>query len=398
MIDLNRHPVWKNVNPLKKRGHLARFFIARQYAKFIPPQKIVAVVGAVGKTTTAVAAKEVLSERFLTISTTDTNSQAANLDPIFNLPMTLLRAKPAVKKIILELGIELPGEMELYMSIIKPFKVIVTRLSYEHNEFLGSLDDVLKEEAKIIEYIPEQGSLILNWDDPFSRKLADKTKSEVIFFGTDPKNCHVWAANIKIQNLRTSFELNYGVERILVQSRLLGKHQVYPLLAAAALGVSEGLTLTTIKKGLEKVQPVEHRMESLSGYNGSIVLDDTYNAQPVAVEEALEVLNYIPARRRIAVLGEMKELGPFSEKMHRHIAKKLYNDKVDLIFLGPGDTRYIVDELTKLGFIEERICSNLQNPQLVSQLLKVLAKGDVVLVKGARSNRLDEVVKKIIKK
>ncbi len=397
MIDVGSHPIWKNVNPIKKQGHLARLFMAKQYAKLIPQQKIIAVVGAVGKTTTAVAAREVLAQKFLTISSTETNKQATNLDPIFNLPMTLLRVRPNIKKVILELGIELPGEMEFYLNIVKPYKVIVTKLSYEHNEFLGSLEQVLEEEGKVVNYLPKSGALILNWDDPFSRKLADKTEAEVIYYGIDPKHCHVYAGNIKIQNLKTIFELNYGVERVLIESDLLGKHQVYPLLAAAALGISEGLTLTTIKKGLEKVKPIEHRMEALPGYNGSVIIDDTYNAQPVAVEEALEVLNHIPARRRIVVLGEMKELGSYTEKMHREIARKIYNDKVDLVFLGPGDTKYLVDELNKLGFIEERLLTNQQNPQLVSQLIKILAKGDVVLVKGARSNRLDEVVKKIVK-
>lgn len=397
MIDIGTHPIWKKVNPIKKRGHLARLFIAKHYVKFIPQEKFIAVVGAVGKTTTTIAAKEVLSQKFLTVSTAETSKHATNLDPIFNLPMTILRTKPSVKKVILELGIELPGEMELYMNIVKPNKVIVTKLSYEHNEFLGSLEQVLEEEGKIVNYIPKTGALILNWDDPLSRKLAEKTEAEVIYYGTDPKNCHVYAGNIKIQNLKTNFELNYGVERVLIESQLLGRHQVYPLLAAATLGVSEGLTLTTIKKGLEKVRPVEHRMEAVLGHNGSIILDDTYNAQPAAVEEALEVLNHIPARRRIVVLGEMKELGPFTEKMHRQIARKLYNDKVDLIFLGPGDTKYIVDELNKLGFLDERMQANLQNPLLVSQLLKIIAKGDVVLIKGARSNRLDEVVKKVKK-
>jgi UDP-N-acetylmuramoyl-tripeptide--D-alanyl-D-alanine ligase len=395
MIDINKHPLWQGsqtfgkINPLKRRGHLARIKMARFYTRFIPQEKMIGVVGSVGKTSTTAACKAVLSEKFKTLST------LPNLDPVLNIPITLLKARPGTQKILLEMGIEYPGEMEFYLSIFRPKTVVISRLSPEHSEFLGGIENVVAENGKAVESLPSSGTVILNWDDSNCRKLQDKTKGEVIFYGTDQKHCHVWAGNIVMQNYRVTFELNYGVERVEVSTNFVGKHQIYSLLAAAALGLHFGMNLTRIKKALEKVEAPEHRLQAMPGYNGSLILDDSYNSSPSAAEDSLDTLNEIPARRRIAVLGEMKELGSFSEKFHKDLAHKIFKDKPDLVILGKGDTKFTADELLRLGFSPERLEADLSNPQIVSSLLKILGKGDVVLIKGSRGVRLDEVVKKV---
>jgi UDP-N-acetylmuramoyl-tripeptide--D-alanyl-D-alanine ligase len=146
------------------------------------------------------------------------------------------------------------------------------------------------------------------------------------------------------------------------------------------------------------MSPEEHRMEVFQGYNNSIIIDDSYNGSPISVEAALNTLAQISAKRRILVLGETKELGQYSEKLHRQIAQKIFQERVDFVFLGTGETKYIYEELLSLGFLPEKIETNLQNPQIVSKLLKVLSKGDVCLVKGSRSLRLDEVVSRVVRK
>ena len=394
---LSSHPIWKSINPVKKRGHLARFFLAKQYTKLIPRSKLIGITGSVGKTTTAMACKAVLSQKMEVVSTTDTIPNVSNLDPIFNLPMTILRIKSKTKKAILEMGIEHPGEMDLYLSLVKPATAIITRISYAHSEFLGGVEKIVEEKGKLVEQLPENGYVILNWDDPYSKKMSEKSSAQVIYYGLDSHNCHVWAGKAKIENFQTVFELNYGVERVEIRSQLLGFHQIYPQLAAAALGVSLDIPLTVIKKGLENLEVPSHRMEAFPGINNSVVIDDTYNSSPSAVEEAIETLNQVPARRRILVLGEMRELGEFSEKLHREVARKIYKDKIDLVLIGGGDAQFIADELLHLGFIPERLHSGLRNQEIVSTLLKIVARGDVILVKGSRLTRLDEVVKRIVK-
>lgn len=415
-MDIVNHPIWNQVTPykqslktssesefsnsvyktkisiFKKPLHLLRIYLAKQYAKLYSAEVFIGITGSVGKTTTVAACKAVLSQKYKTLST------KPNLDPVLNIPSTLLKLNPSVKKVLLEMGVENKGEMDFYLSLVKPKTAVITKITYAHSETLGSINEILQEKGKLIESLDKDGVAILNWDDPTSKKLAENCKGMVVYYGLDSKNCTVWAGNVKIENFATTFELNLGVERVKVNSQLLGLHQVYTALAAALLGVVHNLPLTKIKLGLEAIPPTEHRMQAVSGPNGSVILDDTYNSSPTALEAAIDTLLSVPARRRVLVLGEMRELGQYSEKLHRLIAQRIYKEKLDLVFLGQGEAQIIGDELQSLGFWEERMEMNLRNSELVSKLLKTLSKGDVCLIKGSRTVRLDEVVKRIAKK
>lgn len=398
-MDINQHPIWDSVtpyktkiSPLKKPFHLLRIYLSKQVAKLYPGSMFVGVTGSVGKTTTIRACDAVLSQKYKTLTT------KPNLDPVLNIPQTILSIRPGIKKVILEMGVEYKGEMDFYLSLVRPKTAIITKIFYAHSEFLGGVEEIVEEKGKLLEQLPEDGVAILNADDIHSKQLALKTKTQILYFGRDSKTASVWAGNIRIENFKTIFELNYGVERVQVEYQLLGEHQVYAALAAASVGVIEDIPLIKIKKALESITAPEHRLQAIPGPNASVILDDTYNSSPAAVVAAIDTLMQVPARRRILVLGEMRELGNFSEKFHRQLAEQIYKEKIDMVLLGQGDTKYIADELQSLGFLEERLISNLQNSQMVSHLLKSLARGDVCLIKGSRAVRLDEVVKRIVKK
>lgn len=390
-MDIKSHPIWENIAPYKKYAHILRIYLAKHVAKLYPRSLYIGVTGSVGKTSTVKCCLAVLSQKFSTIATSQ------NLDPILNIPITLLKLRPRIKKVILEMGVEYPGEMDFYLSLVAPATGIVTRVSFAHSQFLGGIDQIFEEKSKLIASLPKDGLAILNYDDPNTRKMATLTQAKVLFYGTDQQNCDVWAGNIRIENFQTKFELNCGVERVEVELKLLGKHQAYPALAAAALGISYNLSLITIKKGLESVEGALHRLEACEGVSGAIILDDTYNSSPAALEESLNVLQQLPARKRVAVLGEMRELGDFSEKLHRIAAQKIYKDKLDQVLLGSGDAKYIADELIRLGYSEDRIHYNLTNSQLVSRILSSCSRGDVVLIKASRAVRFDEVVRRVTK-
>lgn len=390
-MDIAKHPAWSKISPLKKPAHMARFFLAKNITNLLPRSAFIGITGSVGKTTTKEACLAVLSQKYNTIASVE------NIDPMFNIPATLLKIRPGVKKVILEMGIEYPGEMDFYLSLVKPATAIVTRISYSHSEFLGNIEQISKEKGQLVTQLPKSGFAVLNYDDLNTRKLAKETEAQVLFYGTDPKNCQIWASNIKIDGHGTRFEINYGVESVEVNFKLLGRHFVYPALAAATLGISADMSLINIKRGLEKVEPSKHRLQLKEGLGDWDVLDDTYNSSPAALEEALNVISELPARRRILVLGEMRELGAFSKQLHQAVAQRIYKDKIDLVYLGVGDTKYIAEELVNLGFPAERMELNLTNQQMVTNVLKNAKAGDLVLVKASRSIKLDEVVGRITK-
>lgn len=399
MIDIKPHPYWNQTNMfgsrlsfIKKPLYFLRIYLAREYARIYPKDLFIGVAGSIGKSVCVQLCKAVLSQKFTTITT------KLNLDPIFNIPQTIFKLRPSVKKAVFEMGVEYPGEMDFYLSLIHPKTVILTKTFYVHNESLGNIEQIAKEQGKLLEELSGDCTAILNYDDLIIRKLAQNCKAQIIFFGMDQKNCDIWAGNIKIEDFKTTFELNIGVERVKVNFRLLGLHQIYASLAAAALGLVNNIPLTKIKIALESIEPSEHRMQAVWGPNGSVIIDDTFDSSPAGVDVSIDILGQIPARRRVLVLGEMRGLGKYSDLLHKEIARKIFKDKIDLVVLGLGEAQIIADELKSLGFLEERLFAHFSNSQMVSKLLKTLGKGDICLIKGSRPARLDEVVGRISKK
>lgn len=352
-------------------------FVAQKYIKFFPKSAFILVTGLVNRSTTIDALVSVLNQRFPISTITDINS-------VDDIDKKILKLKPNVKKVILEFLPQKVNEAEQIMHLIKPSIVILTKTQNDQ----VALNNLITQ-------LPSETLLLANYDDIFSRKITENIKASVTFFGTDPDKCLVWAENFKIDDFSTTFEINYGVERVKANLKLLGIHNIYPAMAATTLALTLGLSLTSVKNALEKVEPQDHVLTALLGYNGSFVIDDTLKNTPFSVEAAIDTLMQIPARRHILVLGEIPNLGTDSENIHRKIARKIFKDKVDLVLLGLGDANFVVDELEKLGFISERVMANLQIPQMTSKLLKELRKGDVCLVKGDKISRLDEVVRRI---
>lgn len=388
---------WKNVNPLKKQAYAFKFYLAKQYARLVSPSKIIAVTGTLGKSTTAALLNSILSPKMILSRTPKPNFQTS-LDNFLELSDSVFRISPKVEKAVLELDPKNVKEVDSLKEFIKYNCLIITHFSELKDSFPDESEKVANAYEELVKLLPEDGTLILNWEDPQVRRFADKFSGNgIVFFGFDGKNCHVWASNLRIENLQTVFELNYGVERVEIRSNLLGYHQIIPMLASAAAAINLGLSLISVKKGIEKVEALEGRMQVINGVNNCIIIDDTYDGEIKGFLEALKTINLIPARRRIIVVGEMSADIKTSERVHTLIAREIYSNKIDLVLIGAGQARFVEQELTKLGFIPERMMSGLQNPGIVSNLIKILGKGDVVLIKGHPNLKFNEIVKKISK-
>ncbi len=388
---------WKNINPIKKRAYGMKFYLAKQYARLIPPSKVIAVTGTLGKSTAVSLLYSILTPKMV-LPKVENPSLQNSIENFLMLADRVFKISTKIDKAILELDPKNPYEVDNLKEFIKFRTLAITHFSELKESFPDESEKVAGAYEELIRMLGEDGTLVLNWEDSSVRRFGDKFNgTNTIFFGFDEKNCHVWASNLRIENYQTTFELNYGVERVEVRSNLLGFHQVIPILTASAIAINLGFSLISIKKGIEKLESLEGRMEVVTGINNSIIVDDTYDGETKAFSEALETLNLIPARRRIVVLGEMSADIKTSEKLHTLIAREIYTNKIDLVLLGGGQTKYIEAELTKLGFIPERMLSGLQNPAIVSNLIKILGKGDVVLIKGHPNLRFSEIVKKVSK-
>lgn len=385
----------KQVDSIKKKGNFFKSFFLKQYSKFIPSSKIIAVSGNIDSEPIISATKKLLTTKFEAVAQIENSSGKSDYRDLFS--DTLLKSSAKAKKIIVDFIFKDSTDSEFYLKYVKPQTLVLSRLSFNNPQYLNEEDVLIVETKKLLEKLPPTSLLILNGDDSYIRKITEPFLNEKLFFGTNPKTCSVWAGNIRVKNYRIIFELNYGVERVEIVTQLFGFSQIYTLLAAASIGISLDMPLINIKKVLEKITPIEHRLQLIDGANDTLIIDDTHNNQPFLIEEALEYLNSINARRRIVVLGELKNLGALSEKIQREIARKIYKEKIDAVLISSGDTKYFTEELNNLGFLEEKLLTNLTNTQIVTQLLSMLARGDVVLINGATNLRFDEIVKRVTK-
>lgn len=396
-----------------------KYFFAKHYNKLFSADNVIFFTGTVGKSTALYLSSALLSQKFSVLDPINKENSSsfrgskllsAIANPLSKRITTseyknsineivnaLIRIRKSSYKLLLEFSPNSREEMNDMINLVKPGIIVMTQISTPTSSDILSIEELQNEYFKLINANPKS-LLILNWDDLNTQKIVQSESDQNIFYyGSDSENCHLWAGNFRIENFKTKFELNYGVERVEINSQLLGFHQVSPQLAAASLGINLGFPLTTIKKVLESVGGLESHMQAMPGYGGSVIIDDTCEISPQSLEGALNTLNHLLAKKRIVVLGEIDGLGLNSEAIHKDIARKIYKDNIDFVFIIGEHNKFLSEELGKLGYSNMRLFSDLNNSQITNKLLKVLSKGDIVLLKGSKNIRFDEIIKRITK-
>jgi len=291
----------------------------------------VAVAGSNGKTGTKEMVAAVLATQFCVLK------NEGNLNNHLGVPISLMRLDSAHQVGVFEIGTNHPGELVPLLEMIRPFAGVVTTIGEEHLEFFHDLAGVAKEEGTIAEYLPENGLLVLNADDSWSASIAKRGRSGIAYFGFNPQ-AQFRAENVELSISGTRFQLITPKGRKMVQLKLLGRHQVSNALAAVAVGDFFGLELNKIVEGLESVKPTKMRMEPKLFKNGVFVIHDAYNANPSSMRAALDTFSELKSEgRKIAVLGEMRELGETSNSAHREIGIHAAQSGIDsLVVVGAG--------------------------------------------------------------
>jgi UDP-N-acetylmuramoyl-tripeptide--D-alanyl-D-alanine ligase len=363
-------------------GRLAAYHRAR----FDVP--VAAVTGSNGKTTTKEMMAGVLSALGPVLK------PEGSFNNQWGLPLTLLRLSPEHRAMALELGANTPGEIESLAAICRPTVGVVTVVQGAHTEFFGSLDGVAHEKSALVRAIPPDGAVVLNADDPRVLAMHTQSRARVLYFSTRPGADVVAASPAVDGSDGLRFTLGIGQARRPLQLAFAGRHNVTNALAAAGVGRALGLSIEQIALGLESARPVKGRCVWRPA--GRIrILDDTYNANPGSVGASLETLAATSeGRRRVVVFGDMLELGDSSESAHREMGRAVAASGA-AEFVGLGRWAQVAVEAARAaGLAESHHVTTFEDA--VALMLKRLAPGDAVLVKGSRGMRMERVVDALV--
>jgi len=346
--------------------------------------KVIGVTGSLGKTTCKELIATVLGSAFAVLKS------EANLNTEIGLPLSLLQLRPEHQRAVLEMGMYGPGEIRLLCQIARPQMGVVTNVGPIHMERLGSLETIAAAKAELIESLPPDGVAFLNGDDPLVAGMAQRTAARVVYFGTSEK-CDVRGAVLSSAGLQgVTLRLTCGDESVDVATSLPGRHNLRHVLAAAAVGLADSLSLQQVASALEKAD-VPIRLRTLAGPNGSTIIDDSYNASPASMLAALDLLAELPGRH-LALLGDMLELGAFEEEGHRLVGQRAA-DILDALYVAGPRGHLIGEAAQEAGRTEVHFLRSKEEAAVA--LRKALGRGDHLLVKASRALALETVVEEL---
>ncbi len=360
--------------------------------------RVVGITGSVGKTSTKELAASVLSQRY------STYRNIGNLNSEQGLPLTLLGLTHDHERAVLEMGMYALGEIRLLCNLTRPHIGVITNVGPVHLERLGSMEAIAQAKAELVEALPDAdhgGVAILNWDDERVRAMANLTEARIFRYGLTPE-AELWADEIEsagMEGIRFRFHHRPegGKENSLyVKVPLLGRHSVHTALRAAAVGLVEGLTWQEIATGLQRSSG-HLRLVVVPGINGSTVIDDTYNASPTSTLAALNLLADLQNgthQRRIAVLGDMRELGNYTEEGHKVVGIRTAAVTEVLVTVGELG-RIIGEEALAVGFDPANVHILTSADEVIAHLQTLIQPGDLILVKGSRAVGMDRIVSEI---
>ena len=355
--------------------------LAAAYRRSLPMQ-VVALTGSNGKTSTKDLTACVLGEQFQVTKT------EGNFNNHIGLPLTILRARGSDQVGVFEIGMNHPGEIAPLAALAVPDVAIVTNIGIAHIEFMGSREAIAQEKGMLVEALNPGGTVILNADDEYSPQLAKRTTADAIMAGIGRGD--VQASGLRPHFTGTKFTIHAHGRSVDAELPVPGEHMVSNALLAVAAGLVFGLSLEQCAEGLKKVQLTKGRLEQKL-IRGIQILDDTYNANPDSMGAALRTLATMPAAgRRIAVLGRMGELGTESERGHRLVGEIAAREHIDCVVCVGQEAEWIAEAAYDGGV--EKVVRAASAEEATKALRELARPGDIVLIKGSRSAKMERIV------
>ena len=351
---------------------------------------VVAVTGSAGKTTT----KDVIAEMLATGMATAKNQ--GNLNNHVGLPLSLLRLEETARVAVLEMGMNHAGEIRDLAAIARPDVGVVTNVGYAHIENFDSVEGIAAAKRELIEALGDRGTAVLNADDERVTAFATVHKGRTILYGQSP-DAQVRAEDVEYARSDGSPGVRFRVGAVRFESALTGRHSVSNVLAGIAVAGVYGVPPDRLKEKVQQLTPGKMRGERLQ-HNGVLIFNDCYNSNPDAARAMLEVVRDTSARRRIAVLGEMLELGRWAEPLHRDVGNYAAVCGFDVLVGIRGAACYMVDAVKRAGLTADAAFF-FDDPQEAGRLVRTLAQpGDVILFKGSRGVHVERALEEFLSK
>ena len=349
---------------------------------------VVALTGSNGKTTTKEMISACLETTFPILKTRE------NFNNFVGLPLTLLNLTENERVVILEMGMNVPGEIRRLSEIAEPDVGLITNIHKVHLEGMGSIERLKEEKGELFQRMKKNGMIIVNRDDPHVVDLASRFSGKRITFGIEHP-ADVMAKEIRLKPPEgISFTLKMEGEEVEMTLPLLGRHFIPNALSAIAVASLFGIEVKKAKEALESFHPFPMRMEIVPLEGGRTVINDAYNANPRSMELALETLAEVKGKgRAIAVLGDMLELGSFGEEAHQQLGQKVNELSTDFLLTLGEEAPVVVESAIRHGLAPERAMVVESHQEAISILKQIMREGDWVLVKGSRRMAMEKIVK-----
>ena len=348
--------------------------------------RVVGITGSVGKSTTKEVVAQVLAQRYRTLRS------PGNLNNEIGLPLTILGLSREHECAVLEMGFYVPGEISFLCDIALPQVGVITNVGMVHAERAGSQEAIARGKSELVQSLPPapEGTAILNFDDPYVRQMQEVTKARIFFYGLTAE-ADLWADEVQglgLDGIR--FRLHYQKEMMHVHVPMIGRHSVETALRGTGVGLVEGLAWQEILQGLQQGQ-TQLRLVAVRSDAGALLLDDTYNATPESMLAALNLLSDLEGERKIAVLGDMLELGQYEQHGHNIVGLRAAQVADTLLTLGTRAHIY-AEAARRAGMKQARILEFENEAQVIDWLQKNLTATDAALIKGSHGMRMDRIV------
>ncbi|MFS8541659.1 MAG: UDP-N-acetylmuramoyl-tripeptide--D-alanyl-D-alanine ligase, partial [Tissierellales bacterium] len=355
-----------------------RYYYQRAQKKINKMDKlsVVGITGSFGKTSTKFITTTILKQEYKVLTTPESYNTPMGISKVINENLT-----DEFDVFVAEMGARNIGDIRELAKLTKPTIGVITSIGPTHLETFKNIDNIMKTKYELIEELPPEGIAIFNYDNKYVKKLADKTFKEKLLFGMeDVEKLDLYAENIEVTEEGTMFTIrDKKGNSVQCKTKLLGKHNIYNILAGACVAMALGLNLDQIRKGIEKIEPIPHRLNIINPGTGITIIDDSFNSNPIGAKAALEVLQQFKGGKKIIVTPGMVELGERQEEANRELGLNIAKVCDYVILVGKHITKSIYEGLIETGYNEEHIfvVNTLKDATAIIQ--KIAKPKDIIL-------------------